>query len=61
MNGYGVWLKYKEHKDKERYYGNFENDQIHGFGIYHYPDFSYYTGFWENGLRNGNGWFKHQK
>ena len=31
------------------YEGEFNKDQIHGFGRYIYPTYEYYEGFWKNG------------
>ena len=47
-------------KNSQTYFGQFSNNQMHGFGIYIWPeDVSagerYYAGYWENGKKEGQG------
>jgi hypothetical protein len=37
------------------YVGEFSQNQWHGFGEYHYGDYTYYKGEWRNGQSNGQG------
>jgi hypothetical protein len=37
------------------YVGEFSQNQWHGFGEYHYGDYTYYRGEWRNGQSNGQG------
>ena len=49
-NGYGV-LQTKE----ETYFGEFFNDEQHGFGVYTTVDGENYEGQWKFGMQNGKG------
>ena len=37
------------------YVGEFYQNKYHGFGEYHYGDYTYYKGEWRNGQSNGQG------
>lgn len=37
------------------YVGEFSRNQYHGFGEYHYGDYTYYKGEWRNGQSHGQG------
>jgi hypothetical protein len=39
----------------EEYDGQWNDDQMHGYGTYRFTSGNVYTGNWENGLMNGNG------
>ena len=42
--------------DRDVYYGNFENDKFHGFGVMKYfKTGDIYKGNWINGIKEGNG------
>jgi len=47
----------QENDDRERYEGEFLQDQRHGFGIYYFPDGSCYAGFWQHNRRHGRGMY----
>ena len=36
-----------------KYYGEFKNDMIHGYGVCYYLDGGIYQGFWKNGGTDG--------
>ena len=40
---------------KEYYEGNWKNDLMEGYGIYHYSNGDVYEGYWKNSLHHGYG------
>ena len=56
MKGYGT----KTYENKEgAYYGEFIDDKYNGFGVFQWEDQEKYEGYWNNGLKNGDGvWYK---
>jgi hypothetical protein len=63
MHGYGEF----HWTDGKKYYGYYDRDKKHGFGVFCWPNFSkVYLGGWKNGKQDGlgillfdNGFIKH--
>ena len=43
--------------DGRQYYGEYDMEKKHGFGIYIWTDGRKYEGFWKNGKQHGKGLF----
>ena len=46
---------------EKKYDGSFSNDLYNGYGEYYYQDGECYKGFWNNGLKHGEGSFINKK
>lgn len=53
--------KLYEFKKDVLYFGNFKSDLKHGIGIEHYPDGSFYKGYFSRNKKSGKGIYKETK
>ena len=45
-------------KGNEEYRGSWENDVMHGYGVYKYTSGAVYSGDWSNGMHHGRGTYE---
>lgn len=60
MHGYGEFTSH----DDSKYYGFFQDDKKHGFGVYYWnikTELRVYVGFWSKGKQDGIGKYINRK
>ena len=50
-----MFHKQQSKVDNKYYEGEWNNDKVEGYGIYHHNDGAYYEGQWKNDKQEGKG------